>query len=44
MILIIINGFFVKGGLYIGNVLIVKVYEYLRSDELLESVYVNIND
>ncbi|HDJ2281714.1 TPA: fibronectin-binding protein FnbB [Staphylococcus aureus] len=41
---ITINGFFAKGGLYTGNVPTVKVYEYLRSDELPESVYANTND
>ncbi|HHW5056801.1 TPA: fibronectin-binding protein FnbB [Staphylococcus aureus] len=41
---ITINGIFAKGGLSTGNVPTVKVYEYLGSDELPESVYANTND
>ncbi|HEA6435760.1 TPA: fibronectin-binding protein FnbB [Staphylococcus aureus] len=41
---ITINGFFAKGGLFTESTPTVKVYEYLGSDELPESVYANTND
>ncbi|EMO4790434.1 TPA: fibronectin-binding protein FnbB [Staphylococcus aureus] len=41
---ITINGFFAKGGLSTESTPTVKVYEYLGSDELPESVYANTND
>ncbi|HDJ5089655.1 TPA: fibronectin-binding protein FnbB [Staphylococcus aureus] len=41
---ITINGFFAKGGLSTESTPTVKVYEYLGSDELPESIYANTND